>query len=40
MSTAKEIPMFTQTHRRAMASSFVRQSWYTVVEIVAVLPGV
>ena len=28
------------THRNAPASSPVRQSWYTVVEMVAVLPGV
>ena len=32
--------MFTITHRKAIPSSFVRHSWYTVVEMVAVLPGV
>ena len=31
--------MFTMTQRKAAASSFVRHSWYTVVEIVAVRPG-
>ena len=32
--------MSTSTHRMAPASSLVRQSWYTVVAMVAVLPGV
>lgn len=39
-STAAEMPRFTPTQNRAPASSPVRHSWYTVVEMVAVRPGV
>ena len=39
-STTAEITISTSTHRMAPASSLVRQSWYTVVAMVAVLPGV
>ena len=39
-STTAEMTMSTSTHRIAPASSLVRQSWYTVVAMVAVLPGV
>ena len=39
-STTAEMARFTSTHLMAPASSPVRHSWYTVVEMVAVLPGV
>ena len=39
-STTAEMAMSTRTHCKAPASSLVRQSWYTVVAMVAVLPGV
>ena len=39
-STTAEMAMSTRTHCMAPASSLVRQSWYTVVAMVAVLPGV
>ena len=39
-STTAEMARLTSTQRKAPASSLVRQSWYTVVEMVAVLPGV
>ncbi len=39
-STTVEIARFTSTQRKAPASSLVRHSWYTVVEMVAVFPGV
>ena len=39
-STTAEITISTSTQRMAPASSLVRHSWYTVVAMVAVLPGV
>ena len=39
-STTAEMARFTSTQASAPASSPVRQSWYTVVETVAVEPGV
>ena len=39
-STTAEMAISTSTHRMAPSSSLVRHSWYTVVAMVAVLPGV
>ena len=39
-STTAEMARLMSTHTMAPSSSPVRQSWYTVVEMVAVLPGV